>query len=128
MTTDLWMLLASAALTWVLIMVVANARLINNGLAWGFGNHDKTPPIQGWLARAKRASDNMNENLALFAIVVIVVHLAGKANESTALWSQIYVAARAAHALVYIAGIAVVRTLVYFVSIIAVFMIASALF
>ncbi|MCX4244330.1 MAPEG family protein [Paraliomyxa miuraensis] len=128
MTTDLWMLLASAALTWVLIMLVAFGQLFDNGLAWGLGNHEEIPPMGGWLARAKRASNNMNENLALFAIVVIVVHLAGKANETTALWSQIYVLARVGHALVYIAGLTVIRTVVFLVSILAVFMITSALF
>lgn len=127
MTTDLWMLLACAAFTWVLIMVVANSRLLNNGFGWGLGNHDSTPEISGWLARAKRASDNLNENLPLFAVVVIVVHLAGKSNETTALWSQIYLLARIGHALVYIAGIIVLRTLIYLLSIAALFMIASAL-
>lgn len=128
MTIDLWMLLASAALTWVLIMTVANGRLLANGFRWGLGNHESVPEIDGWLARAKRASDNMSENLPLFAVVVIVVHLAGKANDTTALWSQIFVIARIAHAVVYIAGITVIRTAIFLLSIFAMIMMASVLF
>lgn len=128
MTTDLWMLLASAGLTWVLIMLVANAKLMSNGLAWGFGNHESAPEIGGWLARAKRASDNMNENLPLFAVAVIVVHLAGKADATSALGAQIFLAGRVAHALVYIAGIPFLRTGVWTVSIVGLGMVVSVLF
>lgn len=127
MTTDLWMLLCGAAFTWALIMLVATGRLLGNGFGWGLGNHASTPEVSGWLARAKRASDNMNENLPLFAVVVATVHLAGKADETTALWSQIYLLARIAHAAVYIAGITVIRTAVYLLSIAALVMMALVL-
>ena len=128
MTTDLWMLLASAGLTWVLIMLVANVKLMNNGLAWGFGNHESVPELDGWLARAKRASDNMNENLPLFAVAVIVVHLAGKADATSALGAQIFLAGRVAHALTYIAGIPFLRTGMWTVAIVGLGMVVSVLF
>lgn len=127
MTIDLWMLLSCAAFTWALIMFVATGRLLGNGFGWGLGNHEATPELHGWLARAKRASDNMNENLPLFAVVVAVVHLAGKADPTSALWSQVYLLARIAHAAVYIAGITVIRTAVYLLSIAALVMMASVL-
>ena len=128
MTTELWMLAASAGLTWGLIMLVATKRLVNNGLGWGFGNHETTPELDGWADRAKRASNNMNENLILFAVAVLLIHLAGKTNETTALGAQLFFYGRVAHAVTYIAGIKVVRTLVYGVSIAGIGLMLSVLF
>jgi uncharacterized MAPEG superfamily protein len=128
MTTDLWMLLASTGLTWALIMLVAVVKLMRNGLSWGFGNHETIPELSGWLARAKRASDNMSENLPLFAVAVIIVHLAGKADATSALGAQIFLGGRIAHAAVYIAGIPVVRTLAWTVAIAGLAMVVSVLF
>jgi uncharacterized MAPEG superfamily protein len=108
------MLLASTALFWALIMTGANARILTNGLGWALGNRD----AQGgedpqWLQRCRRAQENLQENLILFAIVVLTVHVAGKANDTSALGAQVFFGARVAHALLYIAGVPVVRTLAW---------------
>src|SRR5882762_5469122 len=50
------------------------------GLDWAFGNRDVPLAVPAWTARAQRAHANLVENLAPFAILVLVAHVAGKAN------------------------------------------------
>jgi uncharacterized MAPEG superfamily protein len=64
----------------------------------------------------------------LFAVAVIIVHLAGKADATSALGAQIFLGGRIAHAAVYIAGIPVVRTLAWTVAIAGLAMVVSVLF
>ena len=125
MTTDLWMLFATAPLAWVLILVAAGPGLMKNGLGWAMGNRDSAPPPAPWEARAKRASANMQENIALFAILVLVAHVSGRHGDLSALGAIVFFAARVAHAVVYIAGIPGVRTIAWAVSIVGMGMIAA---
>jgi uncharacterized MAPEG superfamily protein len=55
----------------------------------------------------------MTENLAHFAVLIIVAHLATKGNDVTAVCAQVFFWARLAHALVFYAGIPFVRTLAF---------------
>lgn len=126
MTTDLWMLVASAGLCWVLILVSAIPALKDPKV--GLGNRDDVPDAAGAIARAQRATRNLQENLPLFAILVLVAHVSGAAGDTSALGAQIFFGARVAHALVYIAGVPGLRTLIWVVSIVGMGMIASALF
>jgi len=127
LTTDLTMLAASAGLAWLLILTAAMPALLSKGLAWGLGNRDDSAPAAGWVGRAERAHANLAENLIIFAILVLVVHVAGRANDTSATGAVIFFGARVAHAVVYIAGIPGVRTLVWVVSLVGMFMVASAL-
>lgn len=126
MTIELWMLVASAGLAWVLIMLAAFPALKDPKV--GLGNREGLPVATGMLGRAKRASNNMNENLPLFAILVLVAHASGETNSMSALGAQIFFGGRVAHALVYIAGIPGLRTLMWTVSIVGMALIISCLF
>jgi uncharacterized MAPEG superfamily protein len=122
------MLVASVVLTWLLLVVAAAPTLLT-APRWALGSRDEPhEPLRGWLARAQRTSANMNENLPLFAALVLVVHVAGKADASSALGAQIFFFSRLVHAAVYIAGIPYLRTLVWGVSIAGLFMVGYALF
>jgi uncharacterized MAPEG superfamily protein len=55
----------------------------------------------------------MTENLAHFAVLIIVAHLATKGNDVTAVCAQVFFWARLAHALVFYAGIPFGRTLAF---------------
>ena len=117
MTTDLWMLLWSAVLCLLLPVTYLMGRTMTpGGLAWGLGNRDRPlDAVPAWTARAQRAHLNLIENLAPFAILVLVAQVAGKANATTALGATLFFWGRVAHAAVYIAGITMVRTAVFFV-------------
>lgn len=128
MTTDLWMLVGAAGLQWVLILAVATPTILANGLPWAAGNRESpSKALPAWHDRLKRADQNMRENLILFAVLVLVAHAAGKASPTTALGAQLFLGARVAHALVYVAGVPWLRTLVWCASIAGLGLIASSL-
>ncbi len=127
MTNDLWMLLAAAAIQWALILVAATTNIATSGMKWALGNRESRDEIPPWLARAERASRNMAENLPLFAILVLVAHVSGSADAMSSQGAMIFVGARVAHALVYIAGIPGLRTLCWVVSIVGMGMIATSI-
>jgi uncharacterized MAPEG superfamily protein len=124
MSIDLWMLVWSAVLCMVMpypgVTVVLQ---MPGGPAWGFGNRDATFEVPAWIGRLRRAHANMVENLAPFACLVLVAHLAGKANGWTALGAEIFFVSRVLYTLVYVAGIAGLRTAVFTVSVTAEFLI-----
>ncbi len=114
MTIDLWMLVASAFLC-VFIPNISLVGLVQTpgGSTWGFGNRDTPLKVAPWVERTRRAHMNLVENLAPFAVLVLVAHVAGKANGMTALGSELFLISRILHLLVYIAGIPVLRTIVF---------------
>ncbi|MBY0427824.1 MAG: MAPEG family protein [Alphaproteobacteria bacterium] len=71
----------------------------------------------GWAQRAKRAHANAVENLVVFAALVLAVHGSASGNSLTALACQIYFFARAAHYVVYVAALPLVRTLLFAVGV-----------
>ncbi|MFN2427670.1 MAG: MAPEG family protein [Candidatus Binatia bacterium] len=114
MTTDLWMLVSTALLCMLIPNVgITGLALIPGGLPWGFGNRDTPFAVPAWIERARRAHMNMVENLAPFACLVLVAHVAGKADATTALGAQIFFVSRVAHAAIYIIGIPYLRTLAF---------------
>jgi len=128
MTTDLWMLVYSAVLC-ITIPYIAIVKLLimPGGAAWGFGNRDYAFTVPAWMERTRRAHTNMVENLGPFAALVLVAHVAGKADATTALGSQLFFVARVAHAGVYIMGIPYLRTLVFGAGVVAQFMILMSI-
>lgn len=74
--------------------------------------HD-TPLKAAWAQRAKRAHANAVENLVVFAALVLAVHASGSGNSLTALTCQIYFFVRAAHYVVYVSALPLVRTLLF---------------
>ena len=130
MTTDLWMLVWTALLALGIPFVyLAGLTQIPGGVAWGLGNRaEALEGLPEWAARAQRAHLNLLQNLAPFAILVLVAEVSGKANATTALGATIFFAARVAHAVVYTAGIKYLRTLVFAISIAGLMLILGQLF
>jgi len=128
MTTDLWMLLASALLYFSLIMLAALPAIVTRGMQWASGNRDEpAEPLPTWAQRTQRTVGNMAENLILATIIILVVHLAGASNETTALGTQVFFGARVGHAVCYVGGIPYLRTLMWVVSLVGLAMVAFAL-
>ena len=119
MTTDLWMLVLSAVLCLVLPLPYLMARgMTPGGVAWGLGNREEDFRFPAWAGRAERAHRNLVENLAPFAILVLVAHVTGRANATTALGATLFFWSRLLHAVIYLAGIPYLRTAVFSVSIV----------
>ena len=99
MTTDLTMLTATAVLTAALVMPYGLAMWTLWPVAEVLGNRDDPPALPPWAERARRAQRNMLENFPHFAALVLVAHVAGVANATTALGVTIFFWARLAHAI-----------------------------
>lgn len=118
MGVELTLLVWSVVLTVAQMLVAGMGANMQVGLATLAGNREDLPPVTGWAGRAKRAHANMLENVVLFAALVLVAHVAGKTNAMTALGAQLFFWSRLAYAVIYVAGIPWLRTLVWFVSLI----------
>ena len=117
MTTDLMMLTWTAALCaflWIpyILQLIATRGLVR---AVGYPQPDDKP-LPDWATRAHRAHMNLIENIGPFAALVLVAHIAGAANETTATAATVFFWARVVQAGVHIAGIPWVRTFAFFVS------------
>jgi len=123
MTTDLTMLAWTAAFTSLLWIPYILARIQKVGVMQTLTYAADDEPLPGWARRAKKAHYNAVENLAPFAAVVIVAHLAAAANATTALWASIYFWARVAHYFGYMSGLPFVRTTLFTVGWIAILVI-----
>ena len=128
MTPDLNMLVWAAALALVQMFVAVAGAQLQVGLPMLAGNRESLPELTGWAGRARRAHFNLLESLVVFAIVVLVAHVTGKANETTALGADLFLWGRVAYALVYILGIPWLRTLVWAVSVAGIVLVFSQLF
>lgn len=127
MTPDLQFLVWSAALTLVQMLVAVAGATMQVGLPTLAGNRDSLPAMTGWALRAQRAHLNMLESLAVFAIVVLVANVAGRADETTALGAMLFFWGRVAYAVIYLAGIPWLRTAAWAVSIAGILLVFSRL-
>ncbi len=124
MSPDLKYLLFSTILTFVQVLVAAIGANQAVGLNTLAGNREGLGEIPGWAGRAKRAHLNMIENMVLFAALVLIAAVAGKANAMTAMGALVFFWARLAYAVIYLLGIPWLRTAAWFVSVIGMVMIA----
>ena len=123
MKPELVWLLWAVALTFAQMLVAVSGATLQVGLPALAGNREGLPPFTGWAGRANRAHHNMLESLVLFAALVLIAVVSGKTNSTTLLGAQIFVWARLAYAVVYVAGIPWLRTLVWLVSVVGMILI-----
>ncbi len=69
----------------------------------------------------------MQENLVMFAIVVLAANAAGISNDTTVLGATVFFYARVAHAIVYAFGWPMIRPLFYFAGVCGMVVIAWAI-
>ena len=116
MSVELMMLLYSAVLFFAIILVQGGLAISQNGLMAQAGSRDSLPEPTVLRKRMLRLSANMQENLVMFAAVVLVANAAGVSNETTVLGASIFLYARLAHAVIYAFGWPMIRPLFYFIS------------
>ena len=127
MSPDLTYLLFSTILCFVQVLIAASGANTQVGLTTLAGNREDLPDMVGWAGRARRAHLNMIENFVLFAALVLIAAVAGKANATTAMGAMIFFWARLAYAVIYLIGIPWLRTLAWFVGVIGMAVIAWVL-
>lgn len=127
MSPDLTLLVWAVALTLVQCVIAVLGAMLQVGLPALAGNRENLPPITGWADRAARAHRNMLESLAMFAALVLVAQVAGKANATTALGSELFFWARLIYVPVYLIGIPWLRTGVWGASVVGLVLIFAQL-
>jgi uncharacterized MAPEG superfamily protein len=124
MSVELLMLLYSALLFLAIILAQAALGISQNGLMAQAGNRDSLPEPTVLRQRLQRLSANMQENLVMFAVVVLVASAAGVSNDATVLGASVFFYARVAHAIIYAFGWPVIRPLFYFAGLYGIVVIA----
>jgi uncharacterized MAPEG superfamily protein len=114
MSTELKYLALTAMLTASLWIPYIVAQVMTNGPLNGQNYVDPTPrPVPFWGQRAHRVYLNAVETFAPFAALVIAVQLAGKNDGMTAFWATSFFWIRVAHAVVFLAAIPFIRTILF---------------
>ena len=124
MSVELMMLLYSAILLLVIILAQAGLAIRQNGLMVQAGSRDSLPDPTVLRMRLQRLTANLQENLVMFAAVVLVANAAGVSNETTAMGASIFLYSRVAHAVIYAFGWPMIRPLFYFASLLGMIIIA----
>jgi uncharacterized MAPEG superfamily protein len=127
MSVELTMLAYSAALLLVLILIQTMAGVRSVGLVPLANSRDNLPPPQGFHARALRCVDNHREGLTVFAPLVLAAALAHVSSGTTVLGAQLFFYSRVAHAVLYLAGVPMIRPLAWTVGLVGTIMIFLAL-
>ena len=116
MTTPFWCLFAACLIPYVLSGVGGYFRQRQ------FGSMDNKSPrlqiakLEGIGARAAAAQSNAWEALPVFGAAVVVAHLAGADAGSSATAAMLFIAARIAHPIFYLADIAPGRSAAFLVA------------
>ena len=113
MTLELKYLVYVTVLTGLLWVPYILDRLSVRGIHDAMGYPENPKPGAKWATRLQAAHSNSVENLVVFATLVLVAHVAGVSNESTAFACCLYFWARVAYTVVYTLGLPWLRTLTW---------------
>jgi len=116
MNTELFWLTMTILATAILWLPYIINRIIEHELlpALRNPNRDERPKAE-WANRLMYAHENAVENLVVFTPLVLMVHILGLTNDTTALACMIYFFTRIAHVMLYTLGIPYLRTLAFFI-------------
>lgn len=113
MSTEMEMLVWVAAITLLMWVPYILAHIANVGIMPALTYKADGTPLPDWAERAKRAHYNAIENLAPFAVLVLVANSAGVSNSATAAAATAYFWLRLAHYVLYVANVPFGRTLTF---------------
>jgi uncharacterized MAPEG superfamily protein len=114
MSGELQWLTWTVILTGVLWVPYILDRIVVRGLLGAMANPSPADKPQSlWAQRLQKAHFNAVENLVIFSTLVLTLQLMHHSTQSTVLACAVYFWARLVHAVVFTAGIPVVRTLAF---------------
>jgi uncharacterized MAPEG superfamily protein len=126
MTTELTMLAYAVALLIVLVLFQATIGIQAKGAAPMAGSRDDVGPATGFHARMLRVVDNHREGITMFAPLVLIAAAANIHNSWTVLGAQLFFYSRVLHAILYVAGVPMIRPLVWTVGLVGTVMVLLA--
>jgi len=113
-----------AVLLFIHIFVAIRFKTAQYGRSWNVGARDEAlPQANAMTGRTMRAQANFQETLPIAIVALLGVVLANKTSATTALGGWIWLGARVVYLPLYMAGIRVVRTVVWTVSMIGLAMV-----
>src|SRR3954463_12948428 len=128
MPIELKILALGALLLFVHIFTATRFKTAQYGRSWNVGARDETlPPANPMTGRMMRAQANFQETFPIAIVALLGVVLANKTSGATALGGWIWLGARVVYIPLYAAGVPVVRTLAWTVSIVGVAMVIGPL-
>jgi uncharacterized MAPEG superfamily protein len=127
MTTELTVLAWGCVLALVHIFAAVRVKTQQYGTKWNMGARDEElPPPRPIVGRLARAQANFLETFPVAAAAILIVSLAELNDRWTAIGAVIWLAARALYLPLYAAGVPVVRTIVFGISIVGIALILKA--
>jgi len=126
---ELKLLMAACVVGLVQLLWAAGAARAQQDMKWAAGPRDTPMPITGVAARLQRAFWNFVETFPFFAAAILAAAVAGKLGTPLTLWGAwLYVGSRAVYPFLYATAIPLVRTVAWFVSMVGLVMVITALF
>ena len=124
MAVELKILALGAILLLIHILMAARFKTAQYGRSWNVGARDEAlPEANAMTGRTARAQANFQETFPIAIVALLGVVLASKTSANTAIGGWIWLGARIVYLPLYMAGIRVVRTLVWTVSMIGLAMV-----
>ena len=119
MSSELTILGLYGILIIVVILVETMLALKEYGMPYMTTPRDENRPQSGLAGRATRTVLNCTIGMALFAPAILILAAKDGFTATTLLLAQVFLLARVVYVVVYIAGIPVVRTLAFVISLLA---------
>jgi uncharacterized MAPEG superfamily protein len=128
MPAELMILAFGALLLFIHIFVAIRFKTAQYGRKWNVGARDEAlPPANDMTGRTARAQANFLETFPIAIVALLGVVVAGKTNATTALGGWIWLGARIVYLPLYAAGVRVIRTIVWTVSMVGLGMVLWSL-
>jgi uncharacterized MAPEG superfamily protein len=122
------MLALAVVLGLVQIVAASHSASLQRGYRWTASPRDEpTPPLRGVAGRLDRALRNFLETFPLFVAVVLAAHVSETHNALTEWGARLYLWGRVAYVPLYVAGIPLVRSLVWNVATVGIMLFVVAL-
>ena len=113
-----------ALLLFVHIFAAIRAKTAQYGRKWNVSARDEAlPPPNAMVGRLDRAQANYAETFPIAVVALLGVVIAERTSELTAIGGWVWLGSRIVYLPVYAAGIAGLRTLIYAVSMVGIFMV-----
>lgn len=130
MTPLLSLVVYMAIVTWASLLAASLIRAEGwtfPGMMLAMGNRDNLPLPSPLAGRADRAARNTADSFILFVALAIVAHVAGAQSPKVLLGAEVFFWSRLVYLVVYYAGIPILRTAVWGLSIVGLAMMILAM-
>lgn len=119
MPTEITILALGTLLLFIHILVAGQFKTAQYGRKWNVGARDETlPPPNAMTGRTMRAQANFQETFPIAIVALLSVVIAQRTSAWTALGGWVWLGARVVYLPLYAVGVPIVRTIVYFVSLV----------